>query len=616
MSLNDKNPPGIDQVREALERPVDVDPLDDQPQPDNNSAPREPEFDDGGPRAGAGYDAELPDGFPCEPLGQCDGVYHFLTARNQVAAFSASALNSRANIFSLVSGSPDPIASLAAIAPPDDKKDAGFNVPEAADLLMMACDELPLFDPGSISIRHCGTWRGKVGPVVHVGERLISSSSEERRGRYIGSALYPTRPAIAGPAAEAADVSEIALARDYIKRSWAWLSPDTDADLLIGWIGQAILGQYPTWRTHCYIQGRLGSGKSTLLRIIDRLLGGMSGGVASAESEASVRQMTNRMAVVRILDEAEATGDGRLERVIELFRLMSGADGARVGKGTADHKGVRFELFGAGLMGAIVPGIMSPQDRSRFLFLTIGERPETGEPEVAAKELARIEAEVEVLGPRIWRRMVNTAAARWDATFTFYSALVQGWGSTSRVGDTVGAVLAGWDLMLFDSQVTEGAIDKKRLARAEILAAPLIAAHAEAAEEGEGEKCLRAIMASVAPSDFATTKIVGEVIARLIEGSAAPGDAEALGRMGLRLFNAKGGLALFVVNDDPTLTKALAGTHWVGGGHRAALMTLDGVERAERPVRVAKVVRRGIVVPDRYLPGWRDPDFHPNDVVS
>ena len=125
-------------------------------------------------------------------------------------------------------------------------------------------------------------------------------------------------------------------------------------------------------------------------------------------------------------------------------------------------------------------------------------------------------------------------------------------------------------------------------------------------------------MASVAPSDFSITKIVGEIVARKLEGSPEHGDPEALDRMGLRIIAHEGsdhGLGLFVANDDPTLTKLLNGSRWVGGGHKAALETLQGVERASKPVRVGKRARRGIVVPDRYLPGWRDPNFHPDQEV-
>lgn len=565
----------------------------------------------GGSKRGAKPSTLLPDTFPVQPLGMSAGKYYFLNARGERIDLTAGALSQRANLVSLLAGCAAPLRQLKDLAPPAGRKDTDFNPMKAADKLMQACAEMPLYDP-SKPVRHFGTWRGgSVHPVVHLGETVETSAEEEVVGRMIGSDLYPAVPTLGVPAETAASAEEMNIIRLKLRDGWNWVSPDA-VDLVIGWIGQASLGQYPRWRSHMWIRGRSGAGKSTLLEVISSLLGGMSIGVKSSGSSASIRQTTNRMAVARIFDEAEGTGTGDIEDVIALFRLMSDAHGARVERGTSDHTGIRFEIYGAGLLGSIIPGSMTPQDRSRFVVIPLKVREQSSDPARDAVELDKLERMAKEIGPRVWRRMLQLASERWDSTFRVYNSLVQSLGAQARAGDTVGALLAGWDLMLFDSPLVNpetNQADPKRMERALAMALPLVEETREAEEEGEGERLLTWIFGAMIHKDHGGMVSVSELIQTIQEfQDVKSGEYQnkLLARLGLRIMPGNQGKRdLFIANgENPQLNKALANTRWRGGGHRAALDTMPAVRPLPDPVRVDGRPQRGLLVPARFLPGY------------
>ncbi|WP_243612943.1 hypothetical protein [Shimia aestuarii] len=571
-----------------------------------------PDMIDDGDDGGAGSDSAdtgLPRGFPVQPLGMSGGKFRFLTARGELAELTAGALAQRSSLVSLLAGCKDPLEHLGELAPPASRRDQDFNPAKAADRLMQACSVLPLYDP-STSMRHFGTWKGATDtPVVHLGERVLHSDEEDARGRMISRALYPAVPSRAVPSNEKACAADLGWVRDRLFRFWSWGS-DIDADVLMGWVGQAALGQYPVWRTHMYVRGRPGSGKTTLTHIVSSLLGGMSTGVKNSSSAAAIRQTTNRMAIARIFDEAEADESGAVSDVIALFRLMSDQVGAQVERGTSDHSGVRFELYGAGFLASVIPAPMTSADRTRFIVLKLGKRGEVDNPGDQAARLEELQCDAEELGAKIWRRMIDLAPSRWARTFRVYNSLVQSLGAPPRVGDTVGAVLAGWDLMLFEDPLIHpdtGCADVDRMERATAIARPLVDKAREADEESEGERCLRMIFSAILHKDHGGIITAAEIIERMQEGGSDSDvyDNRLLGRLGIRLLDgARGRHEMFIANgQNSLLDRALSGSSWRAGGHRAALDTLDGVVASPKPVRVQGRPRRGLIIPARFLPG-------------
>jgi hypothetical protein len=554
----------------------------------------------------------LPDGFPIQPLGSVGQKFYFLSARGELVEMGAGAMGHRPSLLAMMSGVKNPITALAAIAAPNGKRDQGFNASALGDKLMEACGTLPLFDR-DLPIRNFGTWRAETShPVVHLGEAIEVGPDEVQLGRHVGRALYPSVPGRSKPADEPATVQEIAFVQQQLDSLWNWNIGNAGA-VVVGFVGQAVLGQFPEWRCHMYINGKQGSGKSTLLRIISAMLGGMSSGIFSSATPAGVRQSGNRKALAWIFDEAEKKEDSStVEEMIAMFRLMSGRDGAQELKGTSDHSGIQFSLYGAGLLGSIIPGHFEAQDAARFVILKIGSHADSDSAADAALRVVDLEEEAERLGPMIWRRMLKLAPTRWDKTFRFYSAMVQELGASSRAGDTIGALLAGWDLMLYDEPFERGgAIDQVRLDQAKTIAQPLVVHAKQADEMGEGERFLRALFGCALQKEHGGTTLASEVLSDLQKQGDAPTHSHnmLLMRLGVRLMGGPSGQReLFVANNGSALLDRLLGNaRWKKGGHKAALETLEGVYVPKNGIKITSKTERGVLVPARYLPGYEEP---------
>ena len=600
---------GPARIRAAFAAAESVDPMDDTgASPPGDLPPgRPPE---------APEPCDLPPSFPVVPLGHADGTFHFLTGRGEMMSLSAAALCQRSHLVALFSGAPASSEWLMRIGPPGPR-DIGFSALKASDFLVQACAALPLFD-GNIRIRRRGTWRGPGGePVAHLGDRLLMNGETIAPGCTFGAAVYPAAPAAPAPVAEACDVGDLLSIRDAIAAKWNWETPQ-DADLLMGFIGQAVLGQFPEWRAHLWLQGRSGAGKSTLIGLISALLGGMSAGVRDEATAAAVRQADRDQAVVHIFDEAEATGEiGNVEKLVALFRLTSGADGARIERGSSGGTTTCFWLYGAALFGSINPGIMRPQDRSRFIMLRLGALPSVSDAVQSATELADLEEAAVYYGPHVWRRMLDQAPKRWDHAVRRYAALVHALGGDRRAAATIGAVLAGWDLLLHEEPLADvlardGSEGGDRLERARALAQRLLSDVEESAAEDEGARCLRLLMAAAVPRDRGGQTQVAELIQEL-QGMAAPPsptleEARLLARAGLRVMPGdRGARGLFVANGAlPILDRAFAGTPWRAGGHRSALLTLEGARPSPQTVRVGGVKNRGVILGAEHLPEVED----------
>ncbi len=165
--------------------------------------------------------------------------------------------------------------------------------------------------------------------------------------------------------------------------------------------------------------------------------------------------------------------------------------------------------------------------------------------------------------------------------------------------------------MLFDAPLVDpssGEADINRLEAAKELAQPLIAQSKEADEEGEGERCLRAIFGALLHKDHGGVITVSELLDRMqdTDGEPEPYDNKLLSRLGIRLLEgSRNQHPMFIANGrNLLLDRALAGTRWREGGHRAALDTITEALPAPGPVRVGGRPARGLIVPARFLPGW------------
>jgi hypothetical protein len=170
--------------------------------------------------------------------------------------------------------------------------------------------------------------------------------------------------------------------------------------------------------------------------------------------------------------------------------------------------------------------------------------------------------------------------------------------------------------MMFDDPLVDkesGQPDEARLEQARALARPLLQETQEADEMGEGERLLNALYGASLLKEHGGVVTVAESIMlhNRSEHELRAGDATLLERLGLRLLGrGDGKKTLFIANaGGPQLDKALAGTRWRGGGHKAALQTIADVKPHGGTVRVAGKPQRGVIIPARFLPGYtEDPE--------
>lgn len=542
---------------------------------------------------------EIPRGFPVRPLGRDGNRYAFLTAQGQLRTISATELEKRANLVDLFVGCEgDPEQWLVRIGPSKRKRDdATWNPSAACDWLMRACAARPLFD-AETPVRSYGTWRGEGGAAVaHAGDALHHAHGvTDPAGDIFGGAIYPAAPARGAPAGDIADPAEVRHVLTEIAGLFAWARP-TDADAWLGWVGMATLGAFPEWRPHLWVAGRRGSGKSELVEIAHRLLGPMSPGVMTDASEAGLRQGANNQARPMLLDETErGDRDEHLDAVLRLFRHMAGGEGSRVVRGSANHQAVTFRLIGAGYCSSILTADLEPQDRSRFVMLELRA---LARPDHA--RLLRLQDLARDLGPRLWRRML-AGSVRWDREFRVWRDLCAAMGADARDASTVGAVLTGWHILLSDDPPDEEALKAGRG-----IAAPLVADAQAAAEEGEGEKCLRRIMAGLIEKEHGGRAAVYELIVACYDDASLADNPSnrTLRRAGMRVARpdpAAPHVLWIVQGAHPWLDRALAGTRWAGGGHNQALKMLDGVAPLEGSRQIQSKVRV-LQIPHQYMPG-------------
>ncbi len=563
------------------------------------------------------------EGAPITPLGFDSGVLYLLDGSGQfrrVSAEKADAGRGLADLFlgGTAGGGLPAIEWLTTFFKPRGKRERdddafAWSKQDAGAWLILACKVASIFD-STTELRRLGVWREGKAAIAHAGLSLIDAEGVgSPAGVLRAGAVYPTsspgafRQMLDNPS-DSARAGEILDLFESVRSGWGWSRRFVDPVAWIGWHAQAALGAFPRWRAHLWVQGRKGSGKSQLVLAGHHLLGPLSPQVYNDFSPAGVRQSANGQARAHLFDEAEAGAhSGRVEGVIEMARTMSGGDGSRTIRGGSDHTSVAFELHGAVYLSSIIPGRLEPQDRSRFVMLELGARPRTDNPAQASADLLALHERIRSLGERFWRRML-ARSIEWDDAHMMASAYVQELGGEARDGETIGAILAGWHLATSDAAMTPEALDEVK----DVAMALLDDARA-AQEEGEGERCWSHLMSSVVNFGGGEVRPVGQVIwsARGADGSEA--SKRKLARFAMRFEpgDAADGSddRLWIVSGvNKALDDLFRSTRWAGGGHRAALLMLDGVKPEPTVQRVDGRAARVLSIPRKYWPDFSDED--------
>ncbi len=536
------------------------------------------------------------------PLGHFDGVYHVLDRSGQHRALETRALTDR-GLLSLFNGDQSWLARECPKKTKEGDPTGDFMPRQAAQLIMQLCARVGLFSPHT-PIRGPGFWPDAAGAISHCGDILIrwteSGPQPVLSGIKVGSAIYPAYPSTAYPARDPAGEKEgRALLRAI--ELWPWAMGETSAELVVGWIGAALMGAVShRWHPHMLVSAVHGSGKTWLAELIASVLGVDA---INNFSEASVRQDGAGQARGLVLDESES--GGRFEPVIELIRHMAAKGGAKVQRGSPDGQIKKYVIIASVFMAAINPPALDPQDRSRITELELTKHP-ARKPEEAAAHEAKVQRAMEWAAERAphLRARAYAGHRRYLANFAAWRGAFQGLGATPRQADQLGALLAGRDLMLSDTETSPAAA-----AEAAVAFQPMVTAIVnEEAENSEAQRCLNHLLSWMAEAWSGGHKAtLGQlVMAALAQGEDETAARQALPAYGLRLEQPHPPQleepCLLVANNHSALVRIFKDTPWKDGAWGRALKNLSGAGAWPSPVQFAGPKQRATLVPFHHLP--------------
>lgn len=216
-----------------------------------------------------------------------------------------------------------------------------------------------------------------------IGDRVIYEGKEDLK-------VDNTTPAISQ--------SELMEVKNALN-SFQFVGKESDANLVLGWIGHAFFSGALEWRTHLSITGARGTGKTTLMKLCSNILGNFAIHGEGDSTTAGIRQLLQRSAKAVVLDESE--GDkNRMSSMLDLFR--SGSSGGAIYRGSADQTGVKYVLKLCGMIGGIKPPEFNAADSSRFIRLNLARLPEI----VEYNKIISSKLECSKLGTRLAKLLI------------------------------------------------------------------------------------------------------------------------------------------------------------------------------------------------------------------
>jgi energy-coupling factor transporter ATP-binding protein EcfA2 len=544
----------------------------------------------GGEIVAAGGDDDSMDECTVQPLGHLDGTYFFINPDGEMRKLAARDFTDQ-QILSLFAG--DTKWLLRKFRSFDSKgiPREDFNRKKATAALMKSCHGRGIFSL-STPLRRYGVWRYGEKIIVHAGSSVYADGKWIPAGQKFGSAIYVAcakseQPDFDNPISTQATRELLG----HITR-WAFHDP-LDADLVIGFLGAALLGGFPRWRVHSFLIGERGTGKSTLQQFLANLLGDQAES-ANNYSAAGLHQSLQDQARVLLLDEGETGGEAqtrRMNQVIGLLRLLSGGQGARILRGSSQGVAQSSTVTGCVCIAAINPPHLEPQDRSRIIEIPF-DKLKTVLDEVSIEKMLD---EATQRSPAMRARAV-LRVKHFSEAFGIYRKALSDQECDGRQADLFATLMAGRSILIDEEapliDEAEDFVEKYR-DRLKLM-------QMEDSEAGDGQICLNQLF------DFILDNIrqdkrytIGQQLEACISGT---GDEKVFEAFGLRLVRLEGFPHLFVPHAHAQLNRVFNGTVWSSGGWSKSLCRLPGVMAAKHPVRVAGQKRRGVIVPFALLP--------------
>lgn len=385
----------------------------------------------------------LPPGCPVTPLGRDDDTYYYLNVGGGISTLTADKCG-KGRMTSLFAGA----TGFLTWAFPRFDKSGGHTPDNWANESAMAALFTAAHDKGAWNgaerVRGRGAWRADDGSLIlHLGDEVramskkggafVSGPGEHGRHVYVWRPTLP-RPAVAPTERPPGD----ALLDDLL--TWNWRRGVTDARLMMGWMGAAMLGGWLSWRPNVFVTGDLSCGKSELLKFVKGVLDDFFIETQDATA-AGLHQYLGYDSVGVGVDEMEAeVGSRKTEAVIMLARRAS--SGGRILRGGANHKGQDFIIQSCFLFSAIAPPSMRGQDLSRLTVLELKALDRPGVPPSANRQrLAELGADYLARLIR-WANAEGEEGRALEDLIMAFRHQLEGQGHMNRAAQQFGTLLA------------------------------------------------------------------------------------------------------------------------------------------------------------------------------
>ncbi|TDN83000.1 hypothetical protein [Stakelama pacifica] len=425
---------GLDSVRQSASKPVDAPDL------------RKKKGD-----ASAQYDMPfLPADAPIQPLG-ISGLRLYLLDSSQQLICCDTKLGK--NDILLMVGD----ESWLEHHYPQRNKDGdvtGWDQKKSSAAIVLACRSRKIFKPqGRVFGRGAHRQGLDEELVLHMGNRVMVAGAADLKGRpgplieypagRVGERYYPAQEALPAPSSESSTREEAGQLLDLL-RQWYWTEPHAAPLLALGMVAQMYICGALGWRSHMWLVGPTAAGKSSLQKLYRALLSDWCLHTEDA-SEAAIRQVLGDDTLPVMIDEAEADDNPEKQRAI-LNLAKKASSGAKMYRGSADHKAQEFTAQSCFLFSSVLHSIAKGEERNRMAILEMRQvPPRKADDQWTPPDLKKWGA----IGRRMHRRMIEQWP-RFDETLTDYKRVIASHGLEGRWQDTFGTLLACADCLMFD----------------------------------------------------------------------------------------------------------------------------------------------------------------------
>ncbi|NLS27952.1 hypothetical protein S2M10_29540 [Sphingomonas sp. S2M10] len=397
----------------------------------------------------------LPKPCPVTPLGIHGLKLWVLDSSNQLQCITTDCR--KGEMLLLFGGDTYLRDSFPRFSPPKRDKPpeiVGWDQTEAQTALIRECHARGIFDPQG---RIFGRGAHRVGDdeealVLHMGREVLAVNTTDKKGKLvaepkahpagpIGDRFFPALPPLPQPAKKASTKADADLLLDLF-RQWNFKEAGVAPLLLLGMSGQMHICGALSWRSHMWLSAPTAAGKSSLQRLFRAIHGGWCLHTEDA-SEAAIRQKLGDDTLPVLIDEAEADDNPERQRAI-LNLLKKSSSGAKMHRGSADHKAQEFTAQSCFMLSSVLHGLQKGEEWNRVAIIEL----------MPVEKSATMWEEPDyqqwrMIGRKMHRRMIEQWP-RFRRTLTDYKREIHERGLGGRWQDTFGTLLACADCLLFD----------------------------------------------------------------------------------------------------------------------------------------------------------------------